>query len=162
MCGVRASVRPGSSSSRSRRGLVVKGVCLRLACRPVVSGCMSPVRGPLYSGLSRPRPFPRDAPRLPPLLSILQRCFMSTAGAAILYVSFLPSQRRGHTLNHTGPPWSACIVNPIENSKAFLTALTRLLVMIGSPLHRSHAHQTTLCTLHATADCTYSVSFRLE
>ena len=60
------------------------------------------------------------------------------------------------------PPWSAYIVNPIENSKAFLMALTRLLVMIGSHLHRSHAHQTTLCTLHATADCTYSVSFRLE
>ncbi len=40
----------------------------------------------LWTFLSRARSFPRNAPRLPLLMSLLQRCFGSTAGAAILYV----------------------------------------------------------------------------
>ena len=82
-------------------------------------------------------------------------------------ISFLSSRRRGYTLNQsrgggshlsvsyltdpslagtrvpvpvTGPLRSACIVIPIENSKAFCTAFTRLLAMTGSLPHRSHAH----------------------
>ncbi len=118
-----------------------------------------------------------DAPRLSLLLSLLQRWVGSTAGAAILYLLSCPdvgglpsislsvchlSLRPSLPVPATGPLWSACTVIPIENSKAFLMALTRLLAMTGSLPHRSHARQTTLCTLHATTDLVYSVSYRLE
>ncbi len=49
-----------------------------------------------------------------------------------------------------------------RDRKAFLTALTRLLAMIGSLPHRSHAKWTTLRTLHATADCIFPISYRPE
>ncbi len=61
-----------------------------------------------------------------------------------------------------GPIQSDCIVIPIENINAFLSALTRLLAMTGSLPHHSHARQTTFRTPHATADLVYSVSYRLE
>ncbi len=90
---------PKSASVASVRWLVHPGVVVRLRRSPGVSlsclgglahrpisGCTLPVCGPFYSGLvlSQARPSPRHAPRLPLLLSILQRCFRSTAGAAIL------------------------------------------------------------------------------
>ncbi len=49
-----------------------------------------------WTFLSRARPSPRHAPRLPLLLSILQRWFRSTAGAAtLLYLLSSSSRRRG-------------------------------------------------------------------
>ncbi len=142
-----------------------------------------------WTFLSRARPSVQHAPRLPLLQSILQRRFRSPAEAAtLLYLLFLSSWRRGPSPNSpgpsrpsvyltdlslagtprsgqvpvTGPPWPACIMNPIESGKAFLTASTRLLAMIGSLPHRSHAHQTTLRTLHATAGYSFPVSYLLE
>ncbi len=46
--------------------------------------------------------------------------------------------------------------------KAFLSALTRLLAMIGSLPHRSHAHRQLLRTLHTTAGCIFPISYRPE
>ncbi len=46
--------------------------------------------------------------------------------------------------------------------KAFLTALTRLLAMIGSLPHRSHAHRQLFRTLHTTAGCIFPISYRPE
>ncbi len=43
-----------------------------------------------WTFLSRARPSPHNVPRLPLLLSLLQRRFRSTAGAAILYLSSSP------------------------------------------------------------------------
>ncbi len=68
-----------SEMQSKSQGLVVSGVCLWLAHRPVVSDCTFPVRGPLYSGFAsfEPVPSPRDARRISLLLSLLQRCFRS-------------------------------------------------------------------------------------
>ncbi len=49
-----------------------------------------------------------------------------------------------------------------RKQQSFSSALTRFLAMTGSLPHRLHAHQTTPCTLHATPDLVYSVSYRLE
>ncbi len=93
--------------------------CVRVRRRSLRAGCLgglssvvsSPrlrlhVPGPrsviFWTCLSRARPFPWNAPRLPLLLSILQRCFRSTAGAAIFCLPSRPDVR-GTPSIHPGP-----------------------------------------------------------
>ncbi len=61
-----------------------------LARRPASDGTSLFAVHYILDCLSRARPSPRDAPRLPLLLSLLQRWFRSTAGAAILYLPSCP------------------------------------------------------------------------
>ena len=84
---VRWCVRVGRASKsqalRLSRGFLVGSSPRRLPRN--VPGPRSVI---FWACLSRARPFSaRDAPWLPLLLSLLQRCFRSTVGAAILYLS---------------------------------------------------------------------------
>ncbi len=112
-----------------------------------------------WTFLSRARP----SLRLPLLQGILQRRFRSTAGAATLcLLSSLRPDAGGPSSISPGP--SVCPTDPSlagtprsgasyvsflacphheshRERKAFLTALTRFLAMIGSLPHRSHAHR---------------------
>ena len=82
---VGASSGVGVSGPRLSRGFVGSSPRLR---RLHVPGPRSVI---LWTCLSRARPSLRHAPPLPLLLSILQRCFRSTAGAVTLcLLSFLP------------------------------------------------------------------------
>ncbi len=79
----------GSSSKSQSLRWLSRGFCLRLV-DPSPTARPGPRSVIFWTCLSRARPFSaRDAPRLPLLLSLLQRCFRSTAGEAILY---LPSR----------------------------------------------------------------------
>ncbi len=136
---------------------------------------LSPLPGPLYSGL------PQSSPslswgdlRLSLLLSLLQRWVGFTAGAAILY---LLSLSLSLSLSLLSRPWrstlslSVCLLSPISvclhrdthrEQQSFSSALIRLLAMSGSLSHRSHAHLTTHYPRHAAANLSLSVSYRLE
>ncbi len=122
-----------------------------------------------WTFLSRARPSLRHAPRLILLQSILQRRFRSAAGAAIPLSSLSLSLSLCFVSRHRGsvsvPSRSVRLSDrpfPSRNPafrcqlrvpsgrlhhesnrewKAFLMALTRLLVMIGSLPHRSHTHR---------------------
>ena len=121
--------------------------------------------------------------RLPLLRTLLRWWVRSTAGAAILYllsnpdVGGLPSASPGlSVVSLTDPPLTrtprprdnggshlVCLQSdPHWEQQSFSSALTRLLAVTGSLPHRSHAHQTTPCTLHVTAKLVLSVSYRLE
>ncbi len=82
----------GSCVMSKSSGLLSRGFLVGLSPRHLrlhVPGLRSVI---FWTCLSRARPFSAwDAPRLPLLLSILQRCFRSTAGAAILYLSSRPN-----------------------------------------------------------------------
>ncbi len=104
--GRRAWRRSLRASTRLSRGFLVGSLRhLRLH----VPGPWSVV---FWTCFSRARPFPRDAPRLPLLLSILQRCFRSTAGAAILHVSLSSRPDVGGTPSISpGSRLSVCLLS---------------------------------------------------
>ena len=109
-CGVRA----GDASGCVRRSRRAFAGCLggfRYLVAPSPTARPGPWSVILWTCLSRARPSLRDAPWLPLLLSLLQRRFRSTAGAAILYLSSrsdvggLPSLYLGPSVVYlTNPP----------------------------------------------------------
>ncbi len=94
-CVVRVGASKSSGLSKLSRGF-------SLARRPVSDGTPLSVVRYILDCLSRARPSLWDAPRPPLLLSLLQRWFRSTVGAAIFY-HLLPSRRRGSTLTQSRP-----------------------------------------------------------
>ncbi len=90
---------------RSLQAWLSRGFCLRLVAPAPTARPRSAVHYILDFSSVEPVPFSVwDAPRLPLLLSLLQRCFRSTAGATILYlpsrsdVGVLPSISPGSRL----------------------------------------------------------------
>ncbi len=122
-------------------------------------------RDPLSSGLPQSSPSFSGTPHgFPYCGSLLRRWVGSTAGAAISLTSFcFFSRRRGYTLSlslyrpspNKNPAflWQWQVLSGLPESRPQLerqsssSALTRLLVMISSLPHRSHAHSTTLPAL---------------
>ncbi len=80
--------RPGGVSKSSSLHRLSRGFSLDR--RPVSNGTSLSAVHYILDFLSRARPSLRNAPRLPLLLSLLQRWFRSTAGAAILYLPSCP------------------------------------------------------------------------
>ncbi len=172
-------VRPGRRRASKFRGLCclggLAGSSPRLLRRPHVPG----PRSVIFWTCPQSSPSPVTASPTPEYSTT---AFQVPRGGSNPLSSLFPSRPDTESLFSFSPGPSVCLTDPSlagtprpgasygsfpaclhheshRERKAFLTALTRLLVMIGSLPHRRLTRsQTTLRTLHATADCLSSLS----